>query len=75
MDQWFFRSVTLSGHRYVPDQDKLIFSMADGTLREIPAASKLEIRLNKETVTTLNEQMKKAKQDADNANAQVETNK
>jgi hypothetical protein len=52
--QWFYRTLKLLGHQFQPEADKIIFSLSDGSVYEMPNASKLEIRVSKSTVATLN---------------------
>jgi hypothetical protein len=53
-DQWFYRTLTLVGHRYVADLDKIIFSLKDGTIYELPNASKIEVRFGKDMLDVMN---------------------
>lgn len=44
--KWFWRSLTVVGHSYVVDQDKMVLFFEGGSVREIARWKECELRLD-----------------------------
>ncbi len=69
--QWFYRKLCLSSHQYMTEQDKLICFLKDGRVYELPEVTKTELMTGPDMAAA----MRKAKENADAARAQVQDSK
>ena len=53
----FWKEITVKGHRYEPQYDKMVLYFADGSIREIPQWSKCEVFLDTDWVLAVKKDM------------------
>lgn len=53
----FWKSETVSGHRYEADQDKMVIYYPDGAVKELSKWSKCEVALGKDWVLAVKKNM------------------
>ena len=57
--RWFWRSISVIGHSYDKDQDKIILYKKDGSVEEIPKWTTCSVKLGVDWVLSVKKNMEK----------------
>lgn len=57
--RWFWKTIKVSGHGYIADQDKMVLYYPDGTIRELAHWKDYEVTLGLDWKETMRKQKSK----------------
>ena len=57
--KWFWRTVSVSGHQYNQDQDKMILYKKDGGIEEVPNWKQCSVKLGADWVIAVQKNVEK----------------